>query len=121
MHRMWACKVKISRRMFMVIPSNNFSNQTAISVFVGKLGYADQQTIASMFQNFGVKAMRIRIQMDDATSRSKGAAFVDFGSTQEVQQACTLTGRDGFKADVCVSTQPTASQVRAEHRLIKFE
>lgn len=76
-------------------PPQRSSNEN--SVFVGNLGDADQQTIASMFQNFGVKPMRIRILMDDATGRSKGAAFVDFGSTQEAQQACALDGRDGLQ------------------------
>lgn len=67
------------------------------SVFVGNLGDADQQTISSMFQSLGVKPLRIRIMVDDQTGRSKGAAFVDFGSAQEAQTACTFDGKEGLQ------------------------
>lgn len=64
---------------------------------MGNLGDADQQTITQMFSNYGVKPMRIRVLVDDTTGRSKGAAFVDFGSAHEAQQACTLDGKEGMK------------------------
>lgn len=67
------------------------------SVFVGNLGDADQQAIFSMFQGFGIKPLRIRVMTDDATGRSKGAAFVDFGSSEEAQQACNLDGKEGIQ------------------------
>ena len=67
------------------------------SVFVGNLGDADQQAIFSMFQGFGVKPLRIRVMTDDTTGRSKGAAFVDFGSSEEAQQACNLDGKEGLQ------------------------
>lgn len=67
------------------------------SVFVGNLGDADQHTISQMFQNYGIKPMRIRVLMDDTTGRSKGAAFVDFASVQEAQQACSLDGKEFMK------------------------
>jgi RNA recognition motif-containing protein len=50
-----------------------------------------------MFSNYGVKPMRIRVLMDDQTGRSKGAAFVDFGSAQDAQQACSLDGKEGMQ------------------------
>lgn len=74
-------------------PQRNNDN----SVFVGNLGDADQGTIAQMFQSYGVTPMRIRVLVDEQTGRSKGAAFVDFGSQQEAQNACSLDGKEGMQ------------------------
>jgi RNA recognition motif-containing protein len=35
--------------------------------------------------------------MDDATGRSKGAAFVDFGSPEDAAQACNLDGKEAIQ------------------------
>ena len=50
-----------------------------------------------MFGGLGLKPLRIRVMMDDATGRSKGAAFVDFGSPEDAAQACNLDGKDGIQ------------------------
>lgn len=49
--------------------------------------------IEDFFQNEKFRPLRIRVLTDD-TGRSKGAAFIDFGSSAEAQDACRLDGRE---------------------------
>lgn len=63
-------------------------------MFVGNLGDVDQRGVESIFSTMGLSAARVRVLMDDQ-GRCKGAAFVDFNSAQEAQQACQLDGREG--------------------------
>ena len=49
--------------------------------------------IEGFFNNDNFRPLRIRVLTDD-TGRSKGAAFVDFGSQAEAQDACRLDGRE---------------------------
>ena len=48
-------------------------------VFVGNLGDADQRTVEDLFRGFGLRPQRVRV-LTDETGKSKGAAFIDFGS-----------------------------------------
>ena len=63
-------------------------------VFVGNLGDADQRGVDQIFRQFGLNPLRVRVLQDDQ-GRSRGAAFVDFGSQQEAQEACKYDGREG--------------------------
>ena len=63
------------------------------SVFVGNLGDSDQRTVEDLFMSFGLRPQRIRILMDDM-GKSKGAAFVDFYTPQDAQDACQNDGRE---------------------------
>lgn len=63
------------------------------SVFVGNLGEVDQHAVQSIFSECNLNPLRIRV-LTDETGKSKGAAFVDFGSQVEAQEACKLDGRE---------------------------
>lgn len=62
--------------------------------FVGNLGDADQHAVEDIFRGFNLRPMRVRVLTDGETGKSKGAAFVDFGSPQEAQEACKMDGRE---------------------------
>lgn len=63
------------------------------SVFVGNLGEVDQRAVDGIFRQFRLNPLRVRVLQDDQ-GRSKGAAFVDFPSQQEAQEACKFDGRE---------------------------
>ena len=67
-------------------------NQDA-SVFVGNLGDCDQRGVEQIFRQYNLNPLRVRV-LQDETGRSKGAAFVDFGSSNEAQEACKHDGRE---------------------------
>lgn len=63
------------------------------SVFVGNLGEVDQHAVHAIFAEYSLNPLRIRV-LTDETGKSKGAAFVDFSSQVEAQEACKLDGRE---------------------------
>lgn len=67
---------------------------SSMSVFVGNLGEVGQQDAEGMLRSMGMNPLRVRVLTDDQ-GRSKGAAFVDFGSMPEQQQALQCDGKMG--------------------------
>ena len=51
-------------------------------MFVGNLGDADQRMVEDLFRGFNLRPQRVRV-LTDETGKSKGAAFIDFGSQAE--------------------------------------
>jgi hypothetical protein len=51
---------------------------------VGNLGELDQRGAEDCLKHMGMNPLRIRVLQDDQ-GRSKGAAFVDFGSTGDFE------------------------------------
>lgn len=72
--------------------SSRRGNQDA-SVFVGNLSYtASQEDIRRMFSGAGLNSVDVRLLHDDQ-GKSKGSAFVEFGTVDEAQRACALGGQ----------------------------
>lgn len=58
------------------------------------MGEVEENDVASIFRNFGLQPLKVRVLKDD-TGRSKGCAFVDFASEQQAQEACRFDGSSG--------------------------
>ena len=54
-----------------------------MSCFVGNMDFnMDQHSVMDMFKSEGLQPVSVRIMKDDQ-GRSKGAAFIDFGSAND--------------------------------------
>ncbi|KXN86332.1 Nuclear localization sequence-binding protein [Leucoagaricus sp. SymC.cos] len=90
------------------------TTQETVSIFVGHLSWSiDNDRLAQEFAHCG-EVVSATVQTDRNTGRSRGFGYVHFTSTEAVEKALEMNGKeiDGRAINVDRSTPPDPNQVR---------
>lgn len=115
-----AKKAKVSQSEAYSAGENAGAGETK-TIFVGRLSWnVDEEWLASEFAECG-EVVSARVQMDRTTGKSRGFAYVTFSSTDAVEKALALNGKeiDGRPVNIDKSIEKDKSQVR-ENRAKAF-
>lgn len=90
--------------------------EEAKSIFVGRLSWSvDNERLAQEFAECG-EVVSASVQMDRSTGKSRGFGYVHFATTQAVEAAIALNGKeiDGRAVNIDKSAQKDKTRVRED-------
>ncbi|KAI0084189.1 hypothetical protein BDY19DRAFT_898821 [Irpex rosettiformis] len=109
-----AKKAKVSQSEAYTAGATDGGAGETKTIFVGRLSWnVDEDWLASEFAECG-EVVSARVQMDRTTGKSRGFAYVTFATTEAVEKALALNGKeiDGRAVNIDKSIEKDKSQVR---------